>query len=311
MPAPQPPQSAHLTLLHPAAAARSASLCHVRRESRERREFEPRGEEVEIGVTGGRRTRSGALCADVSHDQRAVSTTAKSDREQASSITEPFANELLEPKSQLSLIRTRREVGYTAPLLTQRRQRASQIVESSGVWVQQKLAPDYPQWRGRVAVIVSNIRGSLRRLIQSLCDVAPTEPGAGLRDTRRPSHGGQRTEAHGVSEHGLSFRARVHPQSTMQDARSLRANAERGAFDRSSGGLRTRAQRIAAKKRGELVRGSKRVDRVASRWVADGSHSGLCCSQRGQALNRRHNVNGPVSIDEVRAARWRSGEDRV
>ena len=117
MSASDPAAHDHLVLLRGGIGARSARRGDAGTERGQRGKLEPRGKQVEVGVTGGRRSRSGALRGERSGDGERISPSPESDREQSRSVSEPLAHEAPESKPELSFVSARREIGFTAPLL--------------------------------------------------------------------------------------------------------------------------------------------------------------------------------------------------
>jgi len=315
MSAPQPPivhALTCLTLSTGGAAVRSGRRRQLRTERGERRELEPRGEEIEIGITSRRRPGRSALRRDLVRDRLRIAPTAQSDRQQASSIGEPFTHEQLEPKAQLRLVRARPEVGHAVSLLTQRRQVGDELLEPCRIGMQQEMAPDDPERR---ATATRRIIGITRELVLGFCQaigiVRLLQPGTGAGNGLGTGDRCERAEPSTMPKQPLGIGPELQSERAVQQAGAFGADAKRRALEsrREIGGAG--AQRVAPKQGGKLVRGGERVGGFADRGKMQRNLADISSGETRETLRRRHRIDRPVAIDEISAIRGRRGEDRV
>ena len=312
MSAPEPPQDEHLTLIPGGTSRRSGARAEMGRESRQRREFKPRGQQIEVGIAGRGRAGSGTLRSQLDRDGARVGATAEADREESGSVGQPLTHELLEAQPKLRLICARREVGHTAPLLAKRSELRDQVVERDWVGMEQQPAPDRPEGgRGFGSRLRRAVGWYFRCLLEAVSDRALQQPRTRVGDARRSGGGRQRTEPDRVPEQPLGVGGGLQPERTVEQVGALGADAERRAFEARCRAGRAGPQRVAAEQRREFVGGRERVRGLAKRGI-DERRGRFFGSGEGRETQRvRHGVNRPVPIDEIRAARGRRGEDRV
>lgn len=306
------PVLTRLTLSTGGACSPSGRQRQLRTERGERRELEPRGEEIEIGITGRRGSGRGALRCDSVRDFLRVVPTAQSDGQQARSIGEPFTHELLKPKAQFQLIRAGREVGRTTSLLTQGGEVGDALLETPRIGMQQEMAPDDPERRATPA---RRIIAIARAMLLGLCDAIRVarllQPRTGVGNRFGSGDRSECAEAHGMPEQRLGVAPELQSKGAVEQAGALGTDAKRRSLEsrRHSGG--PGAQRVSTKQRGQLVRGGERVRGLADRGKAQRNLASFGSGERRETLHRRHGDNRPVPIDEVRSAGGRRGEDRV
>ncbi len=312
MSAPMPPQDEHLTLLPGGKDFRSAGRRQLRGKIRERGELQPGGKQVKVGIAGRRGTGRGALRGDLERDALRVSPTAQPNREQSSRVRQTLSHELLESKPQLRLVVARREVSLSTSLLTQRSEISHEALEGRGVGMQQQLAPDNPEWGGRLGQLVTRtLRAVTRGLIEALSNRRLRQPAPGVGHTGGTGHGSQRAEADRMPEQALSVGAHVQAERPMQQVGSLCADPKRRPLKVGSPVGSPRPEGVSTKQRREFVGGRERVRGLSKRRISEGDSRLLGGSEGRETLRGRHGVNRPMPIDEVRAARGRGGEDRV
>jgi len=314
MPAPEGETHVHLQLVQGNGDSSSARHSrHARRQGREGRQFEPRHQEVKIGIAGRGRPGRSALHCDLPGGSVRIDTTSQADSKQAGGVGDANPHELLEAEPKLRLIGARRQGRFTAPLLTQRPELGDEVVERDGVGVQEQRTPDDPDGRRRGFVGRLALSGAafVRRLVESLCNGWLLEPTAGVGHTGGAGDGRQRTKADGVAEQPLSVYGLRHTKGAVEQIRPLGANAKSVPLDAGRQPGRAGAKGIAAEKSGEFVGGREGVRGVPLRRAGERSIRALRLAQGGESLRDRHGVHRPMPIDQIRAARGRGGEDRV
>ena len=317
MSAPEPPQDEqphdeHLTLLSGGTTRRSGRRAELGRESRQRSEFKPGGEQIEVGIASRGRPGGGALCSQLDRDAPRVGPAAESDREESGRVSQSLPHELLEAQPKLRLIGARREVGHTAPLLAQRGELRDQAVERDRIGMEQQLSPDGPERRRSLGARLRGVVGwYLRRLLEALSDRALLQPRTRLGDAGRSGRGGQRAQPNGVAKEPLGVGTGLQPERAVEQVGPLGADAERRAFEARCRAGRAGAQRVTAEQRREFVGGRERVRGLAQRGVSERGSRLLGGSEGRQPQRRRHGVDRPVPINEIRATRGRGGEDCV
>jgi hypothetical protein len=311
MSAPPPPQDDHLTLLPTGATRDSARRSgELGPERRERREFQPSRQQIEVGIAGGRRPGSSALRSQLGRDGARVCPPAQSDSKQAGRVSEPLAHELLETKPQLRLVGARREIGHTAPLLTQRGEISDQLFQGLRVGMEEQLTPDRPERRrGSCRGLLRRIRLWLRGQLETLADRLLLQPGTRVRHDGRSSHRGEGTQSDRVTKQSLSVGNVLEAEGPVKQVGTLSANAQRGALEARRGTGRAGAERVATEQRREFVGGRERVRRIALRGIGERNQRFFGGGESAKAQRGRHGVNSPVPINEIRAARGRRGED--
>ena len=310
MSAPEPPPAdrAPLSLF----ASRSARDSELRSQRGQRGQLEPGRQQVEIGVTSGRGSRRGALGRDLAGDRMRIRPTAQADGQQAGSIGEPLADELLEPKPKLRLVGAGRQIGHTVPLLAEAGKLGHEPLERRRVGVQEQLAPDQPDRRSRAGQpFRTAARALLSRLIEALRHIGTPEPRTRPRDARWSGDGGERAEAHGIPKQALGIGIRVQPDRTVEQAGTIGTDAERRALEARRRAWRARAERVATEERRKFVSGREEVRGFAQRSGSERHGRAFGSGESREALRNRDGVHRPVPIDEFRAARRRRGEDRV
>ena len=289
-------------------ASQSARSRQTRAEGRERRQFQPRREEVEIGISGGSRPRRSTVSRQLDGQLLRITPPAQAHGQQAGGIGQSLAHEQLKPKPQLRLVGAGREVGHTAPLLTERGQPIDEIVDGGGVRVEQQSAPDAPQHR---AGLFQRVAQLLRRLGEALVNLWLPKPGASVRHTRWSGNRRQSTQAHGVAQEALVLGGRLQPECAVKQVCTLGTNAQRRSLETWHGARRARPESIAPQERRELVGGRERVRSLAQRRRLERADGVLGGGERGDPLRSGHGVDRPMPIHEIRSAGGRSGEERM
>lgn len=312
MSASEPPQDEYLTLVRGGAAARSARRGETGRERGQRSELKPGRKQVEVRVAGRGRASGGALRGKLDGDGVRVSATAESDGQQSSRVGQPLADEVLETKPQLRLVGARREVGHTAPLLTQRSKVRNQLLEGGSVRVEQELPPDRPErrrrLRDRLAAFLIRCARSLR---QAFGHGARLEPGASVRNAGGAGNSGERADAHRVPEEPFHVGSGLHPEGSMEQVGPLGANTQRLSLEARRRAGRAGAHRVTTEQGREFVGSRESVRGLSQRGVTERGGRAFSGGKGREAKRSRHGVNRPVPIDEVRSAHGRGGEDRV
>ena len=312
MSAPPLPPDERLTLIPGRLDRGSARRSEPGRQGRQRREFQPGRQQIEIRVAGGRRAGSSAVRGELGGDGVGVGTTSQSYGKKSGRIGQPLAHELLETKPQLRLVGARQQVGYTSPLLAQRGEISDQVLETGRVGVEKQLSPDRPERRGGLGrSLLRLIKSRLTGLLEALSDVALLQPAARVRYAGGPRHRSECTDADRVPEQLLGISTGPQAQGPVEEIGTLSADAERRTLETRRGAGRAGAQRVATEQRREFVGGRERVRGLALRGVGERSGRFVGGGESREAQRRRHGVNRPVPIDEIRAARGRGGEDRV
>lgn len=312
MSAPEPPQDEHLTLLSGGTTRRSGRRAELGRESRQRSEFKPGGQQIEVRITGRGRTGGGTLRRQLDRDAARVGPAAESDREESGRVSQSLTHELLEAQPKLRLVGARREIGHTAPLLAQPGKLRDKAVERDGIGMEEQLSPDGPERRRSLG---ARLRGAvgwyLRRLFEALSDRALLQPRTRLGDAGRSSRRRQRAQPDGMAQQALGVGTELQPERAVEQVGPLGSDAERSAFEARCRAGRAGAQRVTTKQRREFVGGRERVRGLAKRGVDERNDRLFGGSEGRETLRGRHGVNRPMPIDEIRSARGRRGEDRV
>ena len=312
MSAPPLPPDEHLTLLPGRVDRDSTRGSEPGREGRQRREFQPGRQQIEIRVAGGRRAGCGALRGQLGGDGVRVGTTSQANGKESGRIGKPLAHELLETKPQLRLVGARQQVGNTAPLLAQSGEISDQLFERGRVRVEEQLTPDRPERRRSLGrSLLRLIKARLTGLLEALSDGALLQPAARVRHAGGPRHRSEGTDTDRVPEQLLGVSTGPEAQGTVEEIGTLSADPERRALETRRGAGRAGAQRVTTEQRREFVGGRERVRSLALRGVGERGGRLLGGGEGREAQRSRHGVNRPVPIDEIRAARGRGGEDRV
>lgn len=311
MSAQPPPQDDHLTLMPTGAASASARRAgELGRERRECREFQPSRQQIEVGIPGGRRPGSGALRRQFGRDGSRVGSPSESNGKQARRVSEPLAHELLEAKPQLRLVGARPEIGHTAPLLAQRGEISDQLFEGLRAGMKEQLTPDGPERRRGVGRrLHRRLGGWLRGLLESIADRLLLQPSARMRHAGRSRYGGESTEPHGVTQQPLSVCTVLEAEGAVQQVGTFGADAQRGSLETRRSAGRAGAQRVATEQRREFVGGRERVRRLALSGIGERGRRFFGGREGSESERRRHGIDRPVPIDEIRTARGRGGED--
>lgn len=308
MSAPLPPHDHRLALMPISRVRNSARSSEPGCQRRERCQLQPRREEVQIGVSGGRGACRSALRGELGGHAVRIGAPSQSNGEQTGRVGEPLAHEQLEPQAQLRLIGARREIGHTAPLLAERGEVAEHLLERGRFGVQEKVSPDHPEG---MAGPTRRLLLVLRRLVEAFRDIGLLEPGSRLRHARRPGDRRQGAQSDGMAEQALCVGARLQPKRPVQDAGPLSADTQGGTFEAGRGTDGARPKRIAAQQCREFVGGRERVRRLAQRGAGQWGDRAFSSGEGRQTLRDRHRINCPVPIDEIAPARGRRWEDRM
>jgi hypothetical protein len=309
MSAPQSPDD-ELSCGAASERAESAACDEARGEHRQRRELEPRREQVEVRITGRRGSGSGAVRGDFVRNGDWVAAPGESDGKQSRRVAEAVTDELPEAQPKLRLIRARRELSHTSPLLTHRGESRDELLKGGAVGVHQQPTPDRPEMHSVVSLFWRHLR-VLLRVVQSFGARGFRKPRAGLRHTDRSGHGSERTESGGVPHETLGLHIAVQTERPVQQIRALGTDAQRSALERRRGAGRPGTERVTTQERREFVGGRERVGGFSKLPIGERDRRLLRLQERRASASTRHGINGPVAIDEVRAARGRRGEDRV
>ena len=311
MSVPEPPQDEHLTLVRGRVERPSARRDELRLERGERREFQPRRQQIEVGITSGGGSGGSTLRGEFGGNRASIGPATQTNGQQSGRISEPLAHELLKTKTQLRLVGARCEIGHTAPLLAQRSQPADQLIEGVGVRVEQKLTPDRPERRSVRGALLGWVRAELGRLFEAIRNGALLQPAPRVRHGRRAGDSSKGAQPDCVTQDALGVSARLQSKSAVQNAGTFGTDAERRALEARRRARGAGAQRITTEQRREFVGGRERVSGLALRGIGERGGRFVGGGERREALRRRHGINRPMPIDEVRAARGRGGEDRV
>jgi hypothetical protein len=309
MSAPQAPND-ELTCGAASQRAESAAGEEVRGEHRQRRELEPGREQVEVRITGRGGSGRGAVRGDFVRNGDRLAASGEADGEQSRRVAKPVTDELPEAKPKLRLIRAGRELSHTSPLLTHRGESRDELLKGVAVGVHQQSAPDRPEVHGVVTRFWRRLR-VLLRLVQSFGMRGFRKPRAGLRHTDRSGHSSERAESGGVPHETLGLHIAVQTERPVQQIRALGTDTQRSALERRRGAGRPGTERVTTQERREFVGGRERVGGFSKLPISERDRRLLRLQERRASASRRHGINGPMSIDEVRAARGRRGEDCV